>query len=346
MAGKRVTSFDVAKEAGVSRSTVSFVLNNVTRISINEATRQRVIEAARRLNYHPDASGRKLVTGKSSTIGLVLQQSADQVFADAFLLRVMLGIEQAVSECGYHVLLKPYDPTNIEGYSQLISENLVEGIILSGPRQDDTEISKIYESGFPILLMGQLTGCALPFVDINAVEGAATATRHLLQLGHQRIGLITNASLEYTSAQQRRQGYISALTEAGIVPDEALIQEGAYTSASGYQAMQSMLELPEPPTAVFVASDVVAIGAMQAIRHTGKRIPQDISVVGFDDVPMAAYVDPPLTTIRLPAFQLGRKAGEQLTRLILGKPLDQQGELLDIELVVRESTTGRNLKEL
>lgn len=110
--------------------------------------------------------------------------------------------------------------------------------------------------------------------------------------------------------------------------------------------MQSMLELPEPPTAVFVASDVVAIGAMQAIRHTGKRIPQDISVVGFDDVPMAAYVDPPLTTIRLPAFQLGRKAGEQLTRLILGKPLDQQGELLDIELVVRESTTGRNLKEL
>ena len=346
MAGKRVTSYDVAKEAGVSRSTVSFVLNNVTRISINEATRQRVLDAAKRLNYHPDASGRKLVTGKSSTIGLVLQQSADQVFADAFLLRVMLGIEQAVSECGYHVLLKPYDPTNIESYSQLISENLVEGIILSGPRQDDTEISKICESGFPIILMGQLNGCSLPFVDINAVEGAATATRHLLQLGHRRIGLITNASLEYTSAQQRRQGYLNALIEAGINADEGLIQEGAYTSASGYQAMQRMLELPEQPTAVFVASDVVAIGAMQAIRHAGKHIPENISVVGFDDVPMAAYVDPPLTTVRLPAFQLGRKAGEQLTKLILGEPLEKQGELLDIELVVRESTTGRNLKEL
>ena len=345
MPRKRATSFDVAKEAGVSRSTVSFVLNNVTSISINEATRQRVLDAAKRLNYHPDASGRKLVSGKSSTIGLVLQQSADQVFADAFLLSVMLGIEEAVSQSGYHVLLKPYDPTRLKGYSQLVSENLVDGIILSGPRQDDAEIQKLYQSGFPIVLMGQLSGCSLPFVDVNAVEGAAIATRHLLQLGHRRIGLITNASLQYTSAQQRRQGYLNALSAAGIVSEEALIREGAYTSSSGYEAMQHLLESPILPTAVFVASDVVAIGAMQAIRHAGKRIPEDIAVVGFDDVPVAAYVDPPLTTIRLPAFKLGWKAGEQLTKLIHGKPLEHQGELLDIELVVRESTMGRNFKE-
>lgn len=346
MPRKRATSVDVAKEAGVSRSTVSFVLNNVTTIGINEATRQRVLDAAKRLNYHPDASGRKLVSGKSSTIGLVLQQSADQVFADAFLLSVMLGIEEAVSQRGYHVLLKPYDPARLKGYSQLVSENLVDGIILSGPRQDDAEIQKLHQSGFPIVLMGQLSGCSLPFVDINAVEGAAIATRHLLQLGHRRIGLITNASLQYTSAQQRREGYLNALTAAGIVSEEAWIREGAYTSASGYEAMQHLLASPILPTAVFVASDVVAIGAMQAIRHAGKRIPEDIAVVGFDDVPVAAYVDPPLTTIRLPAFKLGLKAGEQLTKLIRGKPLEHQGELLDIELVVRESTMGRDFKEL
>ncbi|HEY3343118.1 MAG TPA: LacI family DNA-binding transcriptional regulator, partial [Anaerolineae bacterium] len=278
-----MTSVDVAKEAGVSRSTVSFVLNNVTRISINKATRQRVLDAAKRLNYHPDASGRKLVSGKSSTIGLVLQQSADQVLADAFLLSVMLGVEQAASKCGYHVLLKPYDPLHLKGYSQLVSENLVDGIILSGPRQNDAVIQKLYESGFPVILMGQLSGCSLPFVDVNAVEGAAIATHHLLQLGHRRIGLITNASLQYTSAQQRREGYINALTAAGIIPEEELIREGAYTSASGYEAMQHLLESPIPPTAVFVASDVVAIGAMQAIRHAGKRIPEDIAVVGLDD---------------------------------------------------------------
>ena len=342
MAGKRVTSFDVAKEAGVSRSTVSFVLNKVTSVSINETTRQRVLEAAKRLNYHPDASGRKLVSGKSSTIGLVLQQSPEQVFADAFLLRVMLGIEQAVSQCGYHVLLKPFDPRNATGYFQLVSENLVDGIILSGPRQDDTEITKFSENGFPIILMGQLDGVDLPFVDINAVEGAATATRHLLQMGHRRIGLITNASLQYTSAQQRRQGYVDALRGAGIPIEEDLILEGAYTSESGYEAMQRMLTLSNLPTAVFIASDVVAFGAMKAIRHSGKRIPEDIAVVGFDDVPVAAYVDPPLTTIRLPAFKLGWKAGEQLTKLLLGKPLEQRGLLLDIELVVRESTVGRH----
>ena len=343
LAGKRVTSFDVAREAGVSRSTVSFVLNNVKSVSINEATRQRVFEAAKRLNYHPDASGRKLVTGKSSTIGLVLQQSPEQVFADAFLLRVMLGIEQSVSQCGYHVLLKPYDPRHFAGYSQLVSENLVDGIILSGPRQDDSEIARFSENGFPIILMGQLSGCSLPYVDVNAVEGAATATRHLLQLGHKRIGLITNASLQYTSAQQRRQGYVDALTGAGIAIDPELIFEGGYTSESGYEAMLKMLELPVQPTAVFVASDVVALGAMKAIHLAGKRIPEDIAVVGFDDVPVAAYVDPPLTTIRLPAFELGWRAGEQLTKLLLGKPLEQQGLLLDIQLVVRESTMGRTV---
>ncbi len=341
MTGKRVTSFDVAKEAGVSRSTVSFVLNNVTSVSINEATRQRVLEAARRLNYHPDASGRKLVSGKSSTIGLVLQQSPEQVFADAFLLRVMFGIEQSVSQYGYHVLLKPYDPKNLSGYAQLASEHLVDGIILSGPRQDDQEIARFVENGFPIVLMGQLSGSPLPFVDVNAVEGAATATRHLIQLGHRRIGLITNASLQYTSAQHRRQGYEDALVGAGIPIEGELILEGGYTPESGYEAMQKMLGLPQPPTAVFVASDVVALGAMKAIHHAGKHIPEDIAVVGFDDVPLAAYVDPPLTTIRLPAFELGWNAGEQLTRLLLGKELEQQGLLLDIELVVRESTMGR-----
>lgn len=343
---KRATSFDVAREAGVSRTTVSLVLNNVTNISINDATRQRVIEVAKKLNYHPDASGRKLVTGKSSTVGLVLQQSADQIFSDAFLLQVMLGIEQSVSQCGFHVLLKPNDPMHPQAYAQLVSENLVDGIILSGPRQDDEEIRKFYREGFPIVLMGQLNDCSLPFVDVNAVEGAATATRHLIQLGHRRIAFITNASLKYTSAQQRRQGYLNALAEAGIPTDESLIRQGAYTSESGYQAMQQILQLAELPTAVFVASDVVAIGAMQAIRHAGRRIPEDIAVVGFDDIPMAGYFDPPLSTIRLPAFRIGWTAGEQLVRLMLNKPLEQSGILLGIELVARESTLGRKPKEL
>lgn len=338
---KRATSFDVAREAGVSRTTVSLVLNHVENISINDDTRKRVLEAAQKLKYHPDASGRKLVTGKSAMIGLVLQQSPAQVFADAFLLREMIAIEQAVAQHGFHVLLKPLDPAEPDGYSQLINENHVDGILLSGPREDDVEIIQCFNDGFPVMLLGQLAGSDIPFVDINAIEGAAEATRHLISLGHHRIGMITNASLEYTSAQQRRQGFIEALEQANIQPDDRLFKEGAYTPASGFQAMVELLQSPELPTAVFVASDVVAVGAMQAIKQAGLRIPQDIALIGFDDVPMTAYFDPPLTTIRLPAYQLGWTAGKRLVRLILGKPLEEKGVLLSTELVTRESTTGK-----
>jgi len=342
LSNKRATSFDVAREAGVSRTTVSFVLNNVTSISISDATRQRVMEAAQKLNYHPDASGRRLVTGKSSAIGLVLRQSYDQIFSDAFLLQVMLGIDHAISQHGFNLLLKPLDPNHQNGYDQLISENHVDGIILSGPRQDDTEIIKRYENGFPIVLMGQLSNSNIPFVDINAYEGAAIATRHLIELGHRRIGMISNASLEYTSARQRRQGFIHALEEAGIPFDESLFREGDYTPASGFAAMNELLANKELPTAVFIASDVVAIGAVQAIKNHHLRIPQDISLIGFDDIPMAAFFDPPLTTIRLPAYEIGREAGELLTLLIQGKEFQSHQSLLNTELIIRESTRLRD----
>lgn len=342
MPGKRTTSLDVARVAGVSRSTVSLVLNQVPNIHIPEETRQRIFEAARTLDYHPDALGRRLVTGKTSTVGLVLQQSANQVVSDAFLLQVMLGIEQILSPSGFHVLLKQIDPQDERGYSYLANENLVDGIILSGPRQDDHEIAHLIEKGFPCILMGQMPGNPLPYVDVNAVEGAASAVRHLISLGHQRIGLITNASLKYTSAQQRKQGYLRALSEANIPLDEGLIREGAYTAESGFEAMHHILKQPHPPTAVFVASDVVAIGAIQAIRQAGRRIPEDIAIAGFDDIPMAAYLNPPLTTIRLPAYRIGWAAGEQLVKWMTGVSIDQQGILLDIELIIRESTIGQN----
>ncbi|RME90395.1 MAG: LacI family transcriptional regulator [Anaerolineae bacterium] len=340
MSSRRVTSFDVARMAGVSRTTVSLVLNNVPGVKISEATRQRVLEAARKLDYHPNITGRKLASGKAYTVGFVLRQSPEQVFADAFLVQVMLGVEQAVAQYGFHVLLKPLQPDEGDGYTRLINENHVDGIILSGPRQDDHEIVRLHDEGIPVMLMGQLPGTDIPFVDINAVEGAAKAVRHLIQLGRRRIAMITNASLEYTSAQQRRAGYVQALREAGIAMDEGLVREGDYTPASGFAAMQDLLAISPPPDAVFVASDVVAMGALQAIKRAGLRIPEDIAVVGFDDVPLAAYYDPPLTTVHLPAYGLGWAAAERLIRLIQGETLDRPALFLESELVVRESSVG------
>ncbi len=338
MPKRRSTSFDVARLAGVSRTTVSFVLNNVPGVNISESTRQRVLEAARQLNYHPNSMGRKLVSGRSSTLGLVLRQSPEQVFADAALLRVMLGIEHAVAQQGFHVLLKPVPPDDNSGYLRLIEENHVDGIILSGPRQDDHEIVALHRQGVPIMLMGQLPGSEIPFVDIDTIASSAMAVRHLLEQGYRQIAMITNASLTYTSAQQRYAGFRQALDDAGIEFREEWLREGSYTPASGFEAMADLLRQPQRPRAVFVASDVVALGALQAVKQAGLRIPEDIAIVGFDDIPFAAYCDPPLTTVHLPAYGLGWAAGERLVRLVLNEGLGETGLLLDAELVVRKSS--------
>src|SRR6266540_3284207 len=335
---KRSTSLDVAKFAGVSRTTVSFVLNDVPSVSISAATRKRVLDAAKKLNYSPNVAGKKLVSGKSYTIGLVLCQSPEQIFTDAFLPQVILGVEQAAMQQGFHVLLKPVDPYDTGGYARLITENHVDGILLSGPREDDSALMKLHQQRVPILLMGQLPNTDIPFVDVDATAGAELAVNHLIGCGHQRIALITNAPLGYTSAQQRRDGYLKALKNTNLPIDKALIKEGNYTPASGFEAMKSLLQLTPRVTAVFVASDVVAMGAMLAIKQASLRIPKDIAVVGFDDIPLAEYYDPPLTTIRLPAFGLGWAGGERLIRLIQGEGLDQENVFLSSELIVRKSS--------
>ena len=338
MPRKRVTSFIVAKESGVSRTTVSFILNNVPGMSISDATRQRVLQVAKELNYHPDSSGRKLASGKSKTLGLILRQSEEQIFADALLPQVLLGIEQAATAQGYQVLLKALEPQDSDGYMHLVHENQVDGIVLSGPCQEETELIRLHQEGLSVMLMGQLQESNLPFVDIDAVDGSIRAVRHLIESGHRRIGLITNASLEYTSAQQRRLGYLQALNEAGIESDDSLMREGAYTPASGFKAMQDLLKVSPRLTAVFVASDVVCLGALHAIKVAGLYVPQDIAVVGFDDIPLANYYDPPLTTIHVPSYGLGWAAGERLVRLMQGEVLDQEGLLLESKLVIRESS--------
>jgi DNA-binding LacI/PurR family transcriptional regulator len=335
---KRPTSLDVARKAGVSRTTVSFVLNNVPGMSISDATRRKVLEAAEELKYHPNVAGRKLVSGKSNILGLIIRQSQQQVYADAFLPQVIFGVEQAAMEHGFHVIIKQVEPEDTQGYSRLINENHVDGIILSGPREDDAEIIRLHREGVPVMLMGQLPGTDIPFVDINATKGAEAAVSHLVKLGHKKIALITNAPLSYISAQQRRSGYLKALTSAGLDPDEKMIHEGNYTPQSGFEVMSTLLHQSVRPTAVFVASDVVAMGAILAVKVAGCHIPADVAIVGFDDIPLAAFFDPPLTTVRVPAFGLGWAVSERLIRLIQNEGLDENGLFLKSELILRESS--------
>ncbi len=336
---RRTTAREVAELAGVSRSTVSFVLNDVPGMRISEETRQRVLEAARTLDYHPDATARRMVTGRTQVIGFVLRQTTDQVYADHLLPRVLSGVSRAASALGYHVLLEPIAPDDHSGaYMRLIRERHVDGIILSGPRFDDQELLKVEAEGARVVLLGQLPNTNIPFVDVDNVGGARLATSHLLGLGHRRVALITNAPPAYTASVDRLAGYREALSSAGLPFDEALVRYGEFTPLSGQAAMEALLTEGSPPTAVFVASDVVALGALRAIRQRGLSVPDDVALVGFDDIPLAEHIDPPLTTVHLAAAGLGWGAADLLIRLIMAEDeVRQPTIILETELVIRES---------
>lgn len=333
-----MTSNEVAKRAGVSRTTVSFVLNDVPNVQIPEETRQRVLQAARELNYYPDAAARSLASRKAQTIGLVLCQTRERVYADAFLPEVIAGIGDAIEKHNFRVLIQPVeDVTQPDAYSRIVGEKRIDGIVLSGPRSDDRQLGKLVNDGFPIVLLGQLDAYPVSFVDIDNVASAKMAVEHLINLGHRRIGMITNASPLYTASADRLKGYRNALQAAGFPFEECLVNYGDFTSQGGYTAMASLLTQPNVPSAVFVASDVVAFGALAAIKERDLRVPDDMALVGFDDIPLAHYADPPLTTVHLPAYDLGHGAGEVVMQLINGRTAEPRQILLSTSLKIRES---------
>lgn len=335
----RVRSRDVAKLAGVSRTTVSFVLNNVPGMRISEVTRQRVLDAARELDYHPDASARRLVTGRTQILAYVERQSPEQAFSDAFMPQVLRGVHDAASSSGYEVLFAPIPLETSNGrFSRLLRGRHVDGIILSGPRTDDTELRDMLETQSPIVLQGQWPEINAASVDVDNVKAAKEATEHLIRLGHTRIGMIVHAPGTFTASISRIQGYREALQEHGLQFNQSLVAYANYTPKSGEEALQSLLQAGEPHTALFVSSDTIAIGVIRAAQAAGYEIPQDLAIIGFDDIPLSVYIDPPLTTMRLPAYGIGWAAAEVLIRMIED---DEEGHdtnvLLETELIIRES---------
>jgi DNA-binding LacI/PurR family transcriptional regulator len=338
IATRRPTSADVATLAGVSRTTVSFVLNGRTDVQIPEDTRQRVREAAAELGYHPHAPARQLAQRATRTLGFVLRQSPEQVAGDALLAETLRGISSAAHQAGYRVLVEAIMPRNGHSYASLLRSAEADGLVLSGPRSDDRELSELVRDGFPVVIQGRLPGLDVPSVDIDNVHGARSAVEHLVALGHRRIAHITNAPLAYTSAIDRLAGYRAALEEAGIAYDEKLITVAAFDPASGRLAMRDLLGRPATDfTAAFVGSDVVAVGAIGALREAGRRVPAEVAVVGFDDIPLAGFVEPSLTTVRVPAHELGQAAGRALLDRLANKRVERR-TLLPTELVVRGST--------
>ncbi|UCD98708.1 MAG: LacI family DNA-binding transcriptional regulator [Chloroflexota bacterium] len=335
---KRVTSNDVAEHAGVSRTTVSLVLNNVEGVQISEETRQRVIDAALELGYVPNAAAQALASRRAQIIGLLLTRNPHHISSDIFLNQILDGLITSAQQHSIRLLIDIVEPRHQKkAYLELVRAKRIDGLILSGPRFNDEALFSLQQEHFPTVLMGQLPDLDFYSVDIDNYSAAKNAVNHLISLGHKEIACVTNAHPAYSAAADRLRGYQDALESAGIPFLKQLVRYGDFDPESGFQQMKSLLADERKITAVFVASDVVAIGAKAAIVEWGLHIPQDIALVGFDDVPLARYLDPPLSTVRLPASELAKRASQMLIRIIQGDPPRQKQVLLDSQFIVRQS---------
>ncbi len=335
----RVTMNEIAQTAGVSRSTVSFVLNNVPGMRISAETQRRILEVARELNYVPDSAATRLAGGKIGTIALVMRRNQHQVMADRFLAQILLGISSAVKNEGFHILIEALDPADPDAtYGNLVRSRRADGLIVWGPKTDDREIGQLRAEGFPIVVIGRLPEDHVPTIRVDNINGARRAVEHLRDLGHMRIACITEAPPDYRSSSDRLEGYRIALEEGGIPFDPALVRHADFTDEGGARAMTELLAVEPRPTAVFAGSDVVALGALGAIRATQMlRVPEDIALVGFGDIPLVEHIMPPLTTMRVPAYALGFVAGEMLVRLVTQKDAAAGSVVMQAELIIRAS---------
>lgn len=329
---KRPTIYDVARLAGVSTATVSRALNDIGQVA--EAKRVAIDAAVAQLGYRPNTIARSLVTRSTQTIALLLPDITNPFYAD-----LVTGIQQLTLERDYTMLLctTDFDPEQEERYLRLLRAKHVDGALVDGLVLPPERIARFVEDGFPIVCLDRdVNSRAVPLVQVDNRMGARLATEHLLALGHTRVAHIMGAPARIS--EERLLGYQGALGRAGVDPDSSLVALGNFTETGGHDAMQALLAAETGMTAVFAANDLSAIGAMNAIVASGRSVPRDISVVGFDDLRLAQYTSPPLTTIRQPAGDIARHSTELLLGMIAGRKPGKLHHLFPPELVIRSST--------
>lgn len=337
-----VTIREVAKEAGVSTATVSYVFNNVG--SVSEETRMRVLAVARELGYRPSALAQNLKARASRTIGYSWHTQPGDHW-HPILDRFLSKMAEAAEEAGYHILTfaSPSDPGDWSPYEELMLSGRVDGFVLSDTRKDDPRIHYLIDRGFPFVAFGRTNSeWDFAYVDVDGAAGSVAATRHLLSLGHRRIAVITWPEVTMSFMEHRYQGYRQAMGEAGITVDPAWIVREENEEAPVRHAVRSLLSLPQSrcPTAIVALSDMMAIGAMNAVYQAGLQPGKDVAITGYDDVPTAQYFRPPLTTLRQPITRIGELVVKMLLDLIEGNTLPQRHVLVEPELIVRGSSTG------
>jgi len=338
---KAVTRNEVAQLAGVSPATVSYVVNNGPR-PVAPATRQRVLQAIEQLGYQPNALARNLRLQRTSTLGLILPDTHNPYFAE-----VARGVEQIAFERGYTVMLchSDYSLERELHYVHVLYAERAAGVIWFPATADSEPALRLADYGVPLVILDRVApGTQAPCVLADNFRGGFLAAQHLLELGHTRIGCIARP-LALHHSQERIRGFQAALRQAGLPPDDAPIVKGGYRLEDGRAAAFQLLELSPPPSAIFAYNDLMAIGALRAAHERGWHVPRELSIVGFDDIPQAAFTCPALTTVRQPKLDMGRRGAQLLLDLVEEQLSSAQAEVpLQVQLVIRESTAPANNK--
>lgn len=336
----RVTLKDVAAKAGVSYQTVSKVLNK--QASVTEATEARIWAAIRELGYRPNVSARNLRTQSSNLLGYAWRQGGSKEEPHPVLDRFFYSAVQTAEANNYHLmtfLIEADENMDVDIYRELYAKRQVEGFVLADTNHNDPRVAFLIEENIPFATFGRANDAwDFCWVDVDGRSGIYQVADYLIRKGHERLGLITWPEGSKTG-EERESGYLDRLTEAGIQFDSDWLIRGNNTVQVGAAGVSKLLELPQQrrPTAVICMSDHLAIGAMSGAASAGLRVGQDIAITGFDDIPMSAFLHPPLTTVRQPINEVGKKVVDLLLKQIDGEPIEEKGFLLEPSVIMRAS---------
>ena len=333
-----VTLKDIAHKVGYSVTTVSRALNDYDDVS--EETKQLIKRVAQEMGYHPHVIAQSLQRRRTNTVGFIVP-ATERYLSDPYFLELLAGIGDGAASYDFDLLIstcKPMDPKEPLVYERMVKGRKVDGIVVARTRCDDERITYLASEGFPLIAFGRTASEQdFPYLDVDGEKGVCEAVEYLIGLGHRRIGFIS-PSMYLMFAEHRLAGYKRALQDNGLELDPALVVEGNLTQSGGYQRMEQLLDLEEPPTAVVTGNDLMAFGAMETAQERGLVVGHDIAVIGFDDIPLAAYFRPTLTTVRQPIYDIGKMLSQMLIKIIKGEEPAQRQIILQPELVIRESS--------